>query len=390
MKKLRVGVIYGGRSGEHEVSIASAAAIFKHLDRDALRSRAHPHREGRPLGARRPGAHGALGRGGHRAGAGATRARRAPAATRCSSRIRRGHAVTIERRPSADAGEATRRGRDRPRPRRGVSGAPRAVRRGRHGAGPARTGRRALRRAPACSRRRSGMDKAAMKALFAARGLPIARLRRGARAASGRATGAARRRALAALGLPAVRQARQPRLERRASRRSKTADGARRRASTLAFEFDRKVVVEAAVPDAREIECAVLGNDEPEASVPGEIDSVARVLRLRGQVPRRRLADAHPGRPRRRHGGARAAAGDRGVPRHRRRRHGARRLPALALAPARSSLNEINTIPGFTTISMFAKLWEASGVALRDADRSADRARARAPRRKQQLRTSAF
>ena len=33
MKKLRVGVIYGGRSGEHEVSVASAAAIFKHLDR---------------------------------------------------------------------------------------------------------------------------------------------------------------------------------------------------------------------------------------------------------------------------------------------------------------------------------------------------------------------
>ena len=33
MKKLRVGVVYGGRSGEHEVSVASAAAIFKHLDR---------------------------------------------------------------------------------------------------------------------------------------------------------------------------------------------------------------------------------------------------------------------------------------------------------------------------------------------------------------------
>ena len=33
MKKLRVGVIYGGRSSEHEVSIASAAAVFKHLDR---------------------------------------------------------------------------------------------------------------------------------------------------------------------------------------------------------------------------------------------------------------------------------------------------------------------------------------------------------------------
>ena len=34
VKKLRVGVIYGGRSGEHEVSVASAAAIFKHLDRE--------------------------------------------------------------------------------------------------------------------------------------------------------------------------------------------------------------------------------------------------------------------------------------------------------------------------------------------------------------------
>ena len=40
---------------------------------------------------------------------------------------------------------------------------------------------------------------------------------------------------------------------------------------TLAGSFDRKIVIEAAVPQAREIECAVLGNDAPEASVPGEI-----------------------------------------------------------------------------------------------------------------------
>ena len=33
MKRLRVGVLYGGRSGEHEVSLASAAAVFAHLDR---------------------------------------------------------------------------------------------------------------------------------------------------------------------------------------------------------------------------------------------------------------------------------------------------------------------------------------------------------------------
>jgi D-alanine-D-alanine ligase len=39
----------------------------------------------------------------------------------------------------------------------------------------------------------------------------------------------------------------------------------------LAAEFDRKILVEVAVSNAREIECAVLGNDAPEASVPGEI-----------------------------------------------------------------------------------------------------------------------
>ena len=51
VKKLRVGVIYGGRSGEHEVSVASAASIFKHLDRDTVRGGPDPHREGRALGA---------------------------------------------------------------------------------------------------------------------------------------------------------------------------------------------------------------------------------------------------------------------------------------------------------------------------------------------------
>src|SRR5439155_12636517 len=44
-----------------------------------------------------------------------------------------------------------------------------------------------------------------------------------------------------------------------------------RDAINLAAEFDRKIVVEAAVPQAREIECAVLGNDDPEASLPGEV-----------------------------------------------------------------------------------------------------------------------
>jgi hypothetical protein len=53
----------------------------------------------------------------------------------------------------------------------------------------------------------------------------------------------------------------------------------------LAFEFDRKVVVEEAVPNAREIEVGVLGNDDPQASVAGEIVPAPGhgILRLRGE-----------------------------------------------------------------------------------------------------------
>ena len=48
-------------------------------------------------------------------------------------------------------------------------------------------------------------------------------------------------------------------------------EGSLAAALDVAFAYDRKVVVEAAVPGAREIEIAVLGNDDPEASIPGEI-----------------------------------------------------------------------------------------------------------------------
>ena len=117
------------------------------------------------------------------------------------------------------------------------------------------------------------------------------------------------------------------------------------------------------MPNAREIECAVLGNDTPEASVPGEIMPSARVLRLRGQVPRRTPAcssrrRSRPSRPaevRRLAVEAFRAVDGAGLGRvdfllDRRR-------------PATWYVNEINTIPGFTTISMYPKLWEASGLA---------------------------
>ena len=67
MKRLRIGVLYGGRSGEHEVSLASAAAVFANLDRTSLRAGRHPHREGRTMGARGQAAARDLGRRSHRA-----------------------------------------------------------------------------------------------------------------------------------------------------------------------------------------------------------------------------------------------------------------------------------------------------------------------------------
>ena len=100
-----------------------------------------------------------------------------------------------------------------------------------------------------------------------------------------------------------------------------------RAAITLAAEFDRKIIVEAAVPNAREIECSVLGNDEPEASVPGEIvpsrefyDYEAKYIDD-GSVPLipAPISEAQTAEVR--------ALADRGVQGHRRRRHGAGRFP---------------------------------------------------------------
>ena len=112
----------------------------------------------------------------------------------------------------------------------------------------------------------------------------------------------------------------------------------------------------------------------PRASLPGEIVlTVARLLRLRGQVPRRR---------RRRRGLPRRA--------HRRRSSPRSRTPAIRAFEAIDGrglarvdmfltpdgglvVNELNTMPGFTPISMFPKCWVASGLSYRELDHRADR-----------------
>lgn len=132
------------------------------------------------------------------------------------------------------------------------------------------------------------------------------------------------------------------------------------KAVALAFEFDHKVVVETGIT-GREIECAVLGNDEPQASTCGEIvlnsefyaydtkyidDNGAKVV-----VPAALDASVND-KIRQIAIEAYQALGCSGMAR-----------VDVFLTPANEVIiNEINTLPGFTNISMYPKLWQASGL----------------------------
>ena len=132
----------------------------------------------------------------------------------------------------------------------------------------------------------------------------------------------------------------------------------------LALAHDSRVVVEQAL-DAREIECAVLGNSEPDVAVPGEVVPGAEFYTYDDKY--------HDGKAE-----LHIPADLPAETTERVRDLAARAFRLLDLAGMaridflleRSSgelyFNEANTIPGFTPISMYAKLWEASGLAYPD------------------------
>jgi D-alanine-D-alanine ligase len=128
----------------------------------------------------------------------------------------------------------------------------------------------------------------------------------------------------------------------------------------LAFLYDRKVVVEEGVA-CRELECSVLGNDEPRASLPGEVipdrefyDYADKYLNGKtGFVIPAVLPPPLVERIR-----ASAVAAFKAVD-----GAGMARVDFLyEEATDTLYLNEINTIPGFTEISMYPKLWDVSGL----------------------------
>jgi D-alanine-D-alanine ligase len=140
-------------------------------------------------------------------------------------------------------------------------------------------------------------------------------------------------------------------------------------AITAAAKYDRKIVIEEGVGGAhgkaREIECSVLGNDEPKASVPGEIvpikefyDYDAKYLEEGSElvIPAKLSADETATVQKLAVEAFQAVDCS-----------GLARVDFL-MDPATRALyvNEINTMPGFTSISMYPKLWAASGLSYSD------------------------
>ena len=373
-----MGVIYGGRSGEHEVSIASAAAVVQNLDKQ----RYEPipiriEKDGRWIIADRlPSSSSA---------AEVIEQSRAEAAKRLGRGGREAHLLahpgdeqimTIER---GSTPAITGLALDVVFP----------VLHGPYGEDGTVQGLLELANIPYVGAgvlaSALGMDKAVAKLAFKARGLPLAAylvvLRSDWIAEPARVTAEVTTR----LGYPVF--VKPANLGSSVGISKAKSEAALPAAIDTAAEFDRKIVIEAAVPNAREIEIGVLGNDTPETSVPGEV------------IPSREFYDYQ----------AKYLDDDSKVIIPAQLSPGvAAEVKRLAIDVYRAVdcagmarvdflmdggtgalfVNEINTIPGFTTISMYSKMWAASGVPYPELlDRLITLARERHAE-KQQIRTT--
>jgi len=127
-----------------------------------------------------------------------------------------------------------------------------------------------------------------------------------------------------------------------------------------ALKYSRKAVLERSAEGAREIECGVLGNDDPVASVPGEIVPAGEFYDYRSKYldegTRLEVPADLPGEVVEQIQQM-AVAAFRAVD-----CSGMARVDFFYWEPQRLAVNEINTVPGFTPQSMYPRLWEASGL----------------------------
>jgi D-alanine-D-alanine ligase len=379
VSRIRVGVLYGGRSGEHEVSLASAAAVFANLDRKRYEPVAiRIEKDGRWALADRPPT----------AMSAAAVIEQARLEAARPSRIAR--EVHMIARPSGDTILSIDRGAPAsPEPSQAVVTGLNLdvifpVLHGPYGEDGTIQGLLELANVPYVGAgvlaSSIGMDKAMMKVVFAARGLPVCPYRAVLRHEWERRQNEIARELVSALKFPMFVKPANLGSSVGISKAKNIA--ALKEAMDLAGSFDRKIVIEAAVPEAREIECAVLGNDEPVASVPGEVvpsrefydyDGSSRTI-IPADLPPAMVAEVQ------RLSIAAFQAIDCA---------GMARVDFLLSRPSSEIfVNELNTIPGFTTISMYSKMWAASGLQYPELlDRLITLARDRHSE-KQQLRTS--
>ena len=354
-KKLRVGVMFGGKSGEHEVSLRSGASILKAIDRNKY--------EVVPIG---------IAKSGQWLGTGEADALLSGVTVPA---IAAGKSKTTKKTKSAESGlsleasATTTAGLDVIFPvLHGTFGEDGTIQGMLELADIAYVGAGVLGSAV-------GMDKDAMKKMFAAAGLPIVKhvtvLRSEWKANPKKCTKALEEKLKypffvkpanlgSSVGISKVRER-----------------GELAKAMDEAASFDRKIVIEEGVSGngklkgkgkARELEIAVLGNDAPIASVVGEI------------VPDREFYDYASKYD--------STSTSEPVIPAKITKSQAKEMQAMAVAAFKSCdcsglarvdflmeaadpksrkapkiyLNEINTMPGFTSISMYPKLWEATGI----------------------------
>jgi len=358
VKRLRVGVLYGGRSGEHEVSLASAAAVFANLDRTKFEPVAiRIDKEGRWALADRPPTATSAGEVIEQARLEAARSTRGGREVHLVARPSEETILSIDRKAGRgdDLGQAIVTGLN--------IDVIFPVLHGPYGEDGTIQGLLELANVPYVGAgvlaSAVGMDKAVMKVVFSARDLPVCPYRVVMRHEWERRRSEIGAELEQALGFPMF--VKPANLGSSVGISKAKEQGSLADAMDLAGTFDRKIVVEAAVPNAREIECAVLGNDDPKASVPGEVipsrefyDYEAKYIDEGSMIViPAHLAPATTADVERLSIAAFKAIDCAGM---------ARVDFLLDGGNGRIFLNEVNTIPGFTTISMYSKLWAATGV----------------------------
>ena len=369
-KKLRVGILFGGRSGEHEVSLLSAASVVNAIDENKY--------EVVPIGITKDGRWLTSGdaerllQGKHSEHEARHLRAGDPESTPGAAVLATGESVVVPPEPHHQEASLVPFQSDASLARRAADRAINVdvifpVLHGTFGEDGTIQGLLELADIPYVGAgvlgSSAGMDKDVMKSLFRAMGLPIVKhvtiLRSHWESDSKKATRLIESKLKYPVFVKPANLGSSVGISKAHNRKELGP------AIEEAAKFDRKIVIEQGVGGkknkAREIECAVLGNDKPEASVPGEIvpckefyDYDAKYID-EGSVPiiPAKLTKAETKKVQQLAVAAFQAVDCSGLA----------RVDFLMDPKSRKIyLNEINTMPGFTSISMYPKLWAASGV----------------------------